>query len=62
MGGYVIRRRSSVVEHSIGNGEAESSILSGGTIYLIELIDFIVIFVATVTQHCYTLRHERHEA
>ena len=32
MGSHVIRRRSSVVEHSIGNGEAESSILSGGTI------------------------------
>ena len=28
--------RSSVVEHSIGNGEVDSSILSGSTIYLID--------------------------
>ena len=28
------RCRSSVVEHSIGNGEVDSSILSGSTIFL----------------------------
>jgi hypothetical protein len=32
------RCRSSVVEHSIGNGEVDSSILSGSTIHLIEII------------------------
>src|SRR3981081_4670721 len=31
--------RSSVVEHSIGNGEVDSSILSGSTIQLIELLE-----------------------
>jgi hypothetical protein len=33
-----VRCRSSVVEHSIGNGEVDSSILSGSTIQLIEII------------------------
>ena len=34
--------RSSVVEHSIGNGEVDSSILSGSTIYLAE---FVIIYL-----------------
>jgi hypothetical protein len=35
--------RSSVVEHSIGNGEVDSSILSGSTIHLLDLYTFILI-------------------
>ena len=31
--------RSSVVEHSIGNGEVDSSILSGSTSFLIDVVD-----------------------
>ena len=31
--------RSSVVEHSIGNGEVDSSILSGSTIHPVEIRD-----------------------
>ena len=37
------RCRSSVVEHSIGNGEVDSSILSGSTIHLIEISTFLLI-------------------
>lgn len=46
--------RSSVVEHSIGNGEVDSSILSGSTIYPFGCIDFIEISVLSATQKCHT--------
>ena len=46
--------RSSVVEHSIGNGEVDSSILSGSTIYPIGCIDFIGNSVLSATQKCHT--------
>ena len=45
-----VRCRSSVVEHSIGNGEVDSSILSGSTIHLLENIDF----VARTSPNCIT--------
>jgi hypothetical protein len=32
-----------VVEHSIGNGEVDSSILSGSTIYPTEIVIFLLI-------------------
>jgi hypothetical protein len=37
------RCRSSVVEHSIGNGEVDSSILSGSTIHPIEIVKISLI-------------------
>ena len=46
--------RSSVVEHSIGNGEVDSSILSGSTIHLFGSIDFIRNSVLSATQECHT--------
>jgi hypothetical protein len=46
--------RSSVVEHSIGNGEVDSSILSGSTIYAIGDLDFIGNSVLGATQECHT--------
>jgi hypothetical protein len=36
-------RRSSGVERAIGNGEADSSILSGGTIFLITSNHFYIL-------------------
>jgi hypothetical protein len=42
--------RSSVVEHSIGNGEVDSSILSGSTSYLPGYVDFIGDSVLGATQ------------
>src|SRR6478736_9243320 len=47
---YRARCRSSVVEHSIGNGEVDSSILSGSTSYRLEVIvlyknDFLSVFI-----------------
>ena len=51
-------RRSSGVERAIGNGEADSSILSGGTIFPFENKDFFrfnpkywFFFVATYSEH-----------
>lgn len=46
--------RSSVVEHSIGNGEVDSSILSGSTSHPIGCIDFIGNSVLSATQECHT--------
>jgi hypothetical protein len=39
-----------VVEHSIGNGEVDSSILSGSTIHLAEII---VVFVGEVFKRAF---------
>ena len=47
------RCRSSVVEHSIGNGEVDSSILSGSTIQLAVNVDFIGNLGLSVTQKCH---------
>src|SRR3954451_3505089 len=46
--------RSSVVEHSIGNGEVDSSILSGSTSYLTGCVDFTENSVLSATQVCHT--------
>ena len=43
-----------MVEHSIGNGEVDSSILSGSTIHPIGDVDFIEISVLSATQECHT--------
>ena len=42
------------LEHFIGNGEVDSSILSGSTIHPVGDVDFIGNSVLSATQKCHT--------
>jgi hypothetical protein len=46
------RCRSSVVEHSIGNGEVDSSILSGSTIFPMQIKELPALYGFTTARWC----------